>query len=161
MTWEMAVVRSCTLKNQSINSGIQVFECFELTARGLMCIILTVKYQVRFVLLNVVTEVCENLQRERIKSNSRYQYNSWEADSHPASQEILPLLWYPKVHYRSLHICSKRKRKTTCSFFSSNLTFQSYFHECVIAYVRDILKFRQGIGTETLRTFHLQGIIML
>jgi len=28
------------------------------------------------------------------------QSPSWEADNHSGSQEILRLLWYPKVHYR-------------------------------------------------------------
>jgi hypothetical protein len=28
------------------------------------------------------------------------QSPSWEAYSHSASQEILPLLWNPKIHYR-------------------------------------------------------------
>jgi alanine dehydrogenase len=31
--------------------------------------------------------------------NSMEQSPSWEADTHPASQQIPCLLWNPKVHY--------------------------------------------------------------
>jgi hypothetical protein len=37
---------------------------------------------------------------KKLLSNSMRQNRSWEANSHSASQEILCLLWNPKVHYR-------------------------------------------------------------